>query len=187
MIIYKITHKLSGKCYIGQTRYPLKSRWNQHCHPNSDCVALKRAIAKYGADAFSVDLLAEYKTNEDLNTAEEYYISFYNSLSPYGYNLQAGGYGHVPSEETREKMARAQLGRKHKEESKRKIGEAQIGEKHHMFGKHHTVETRKKLSLAGKGKQAGERHPMYGKHHTEEAKRKISVALKGKPKPRKKL
>ena len=61
---------------------------------------------------------------------------------------------------------------------------------HNSFkGKHHSDESKKKLSAAHKGKHLsektklkisnaikGELHPMYGKHHTEEARKKISDA-----------
>ena len=49
------------------------------------------------------------------------------------------------------------------------------GENHHFFGKHHTEETKKKMSEV----QKGENNPMYGKHHTEETKKKMSEAQKG--------
>ena len=49
------------------------------------------------------------------------------------------------------------------------------GENHHFFGKHHTEETKKKISEA----QKGENNHMYGKHHTEETKKKMSEAQKG--------
>lgn len=47
--------------------------------------------------------------------------------------------------------------------------EAHKGEKHNMYGKHHTEETKRKMSEAKKGR-----------HHTEETKNKISEAQKGK-------
>lgn len=47
------------------------------------------------------------------------------------------------------------------------------GEKHPNYGKHHTEETREKISSTLKGKFSGENHPMYGKHHTEETKQKM--------------
>ena len=49
------------------------------------------------------------------------------------------------------------------------------GENHHFFGKHHTEETKKKISEV----QKGENNHMYGKHHTEETKKKMSEAQKG--------
>ena len=46
----------------------------------------------------------------------------------------------------------------------------------HLTGKHHSLETKRKISEANKG----ENHPLYGKHHSEESKRKMSEAHKGK-------
>jgi hypothetical protein len=45
------------------------------------------------------------------------------------------------------------------------------GVKHHMYGKHHSDETKQKMSEARKG-----RKPTLGMKHTEETKRKISAA-----------
>jgi hypothetical protein len=44
-----------------------------------------------------------------------------------------------------------------------------------MYGKHHSEETKKKMSASLKG----EKHPFYGKHHSEETKKKMSEAKKG--------
>ena len=46
----------------------------------------------------------------------------------------------------------------------------------HMTGKHHSAETRKKMSESKKG----ENHPFFGKHHSAETSLKISAANKGK-------
>jgi len=48
------------------------------------------------------------------------------------------------------------------------------GEYHHMFGKHHTEESIKKMRESKKGKMVGENNPFYGKHHSRESKIKIS-------------
>ena len=53
------------------------------------------------------------------------------------------------------------------------------GENNPNYGKHHSEETRKKISEGNKGKQAGEKHPNYGKHHSEETRKKMGAALKG--------
>ena len=45
-----------------------------------------------------------------------------------------------------------------------------------MFGKHHSEESKKKLSEINQGKK----HPFFGKHHTEEANLKMSEAAKGR-------
>ena len=48
----------------------------------------------------------------------------------------------------------------------------------YFFGKHHSEESKKKLSEINQGKK----HPFFGKHHTEEAKLKMSEANKGRNK-----
>ena len=52
----------------------------------------------------------------------------------------------------------------------------------HQKGKHHSEESKKKMSEAKKEKYIGKDNPFYGKHHSEESKKKISDAKKGKPK-----
>ena len=59
-------------------------------------------------------------------------------------------------------------GKHHSEESRKKISEAHKG-------KTLSEETKRKLSFASKGNKN-----MLGKHHSEEAKQKISIASKGK-------
>jgi len=64
------------------------------------------------------------------------------------------------------------IGKHHSEETKRKISESHKG-------KYHTEETKAKMSKIRKGKK----NPMYGKHHRKETKRKISELLKGENNP----
>ena len=65
--------------------------------------------------------------------------------------------GKTASEETKQKMAKARRGAKHSEESKRHIGDAQRGKPKH------SMETRKKLS-----------EHFRGRKHTEDTRRKMS-------------
>ena len=55
-------------------------------------------------------------------------------------------------------------------------GKLRTGEKSPMYGKHHTEETRKKMSDKAKGRQPWNK----GKHHTEETRKKISQKSKGR-------
>lgn len=88
--IYKITNKVNGKVYIGQTRYTVEFRWRQHIH-KKDNTHFHNAIRKYGVDNFIVETLEEcdYK---DLNSKEIFYIAKYDSFKK-GYNSTLGGDG----------------------------------------------------------------------------------------------
>lgn len=88
--IYKITNKVNGKSYIGQTRYTVEFRWRQHQH-KKDNVYFHNAIHKYGAESFTVETLEECDI-EILNEREIYYIAKYNTFEN-GYNLTIGGDG----------------------------------------------------------------------------------------------
>ena len=51
------------------------------------------------------------------------------------------------------------------------------GQNNPFYGKTHTEESKKKMSLNHKD-VSGKNNPMYGKHHSDEAKEKISQARK---------
>jgi|ERR1700677_1399618 len=105
MVVYKITNKINGNCYIGQTTKSLEERFAEHCLPSSKCYALSGAIKKYGKQNFSIELLVAYNNFEDLNNAEEYFIAWYNCLAPNGYNLTSGGKQERLSEVSRQKSS----------------------------------------------------------------------------------
>lgn len=60
--IYKITNKINGKVYIGQTIQSVKDRWHRHCGKKSIRSAemsmhIKRAILKYGKENFIIETI----------------------------------------------------------------------------------------------------------------------------------
>ena len=63
--------------------------------------------------------------------------------------------------------------RKVSEETRRKQSEALKGEKHPWYGKHHTEDTKKKISLS-RQKYTGVNHPMYGKKFSDAHRKKLS-------------
>jgi transposase-like protein len=89
-IIYKITNKVNGKSYIGQTRFTLEFRWRQHLH-KKDNTYFHNAIRKYGAENFTKEILEECDVDK-LNSREIFYIAKYNTFKE-GYNLTIGGEG----------------------------------------------------------------------------------------------
>lgn len=82
--IYKIENLVNGKIYIGQSIH-VEKRWKEHCQPSANSL-IGMAIQKYGKTNFSFQLLEEIPPDQ-LNKREAYYIRYYNSLSPNGYNL----------------------------------------------------------------------------------------------------
>lgn len=82
--IYKITNKLNGKIYIGQTIKSLEERFQKYC-----CGTSAKDIRKYGKDNFTIELIEEVETDK-LNEREVYWISFYDSYNK-GYNCTPGG------------------------------------------------------------------------------------------------
>ena len=92
--IYKITNKINGKVYIGQS-VDIERRWKEHrqrpFNSNSKQYEspLYRAIRKHGLDNFTFQVVEEGLPSE-LNDKETYWINYYDSYSN-GYNLTLGG------------------------------------------------------------------------------------------------
>ena len=91
--IYKITNKINGKSYIGQTIQNVKERFYQHCATKCSKavsnMAIHRAIKKYGKSNFTVEVIEEIDS-ANLNDRERYWIKYYNSYNN-GYNSTKGG------------------------------------------------------------------------------------------------
>ena len=112
MLVYKITNKVNGKVYIGQTAKSLKLRWRQHCRKTKRaCPLISRAIMRHGPENFTVEVLSICSDQRQLNDAEEYFIQYFQSLSPDGYNLATGGSHSKLTEESRQKISQKLLGR----------------------------------------------------------------------------
>ena len=90
--IYKITNKLNQKCYIGQSNNP-SHRWASHRNHAKNGygrgkVPLYDALRAVGEDNFSFEILGWF---ENYNEMEIWYIEYYNSQVPNGYNYMPGG------------------------------------------------------------------------------------------------
>lgn len=94
--IYKITNDINDKVYIGQTsKCRPNDRWSQHKSDSKnlreeDHSALHLAMHKYGVEKFHFEILEEADISL-LDEREIYWISFYNSKVPNGYNISEGG------------------------------------------------------------------------------------------------
>lgn len=94
--IYKITNKINGKIYIGQS-CNIEKRLQDHKY-HATCTSkpahyIDRAIKKRGVDNFDYEVIEECKI-EELNDREIYWIKYFDSSnSEKGYNLSLGGKG----------------------------------------------------------------------------------------------
>lgn len=111
----------------------------------------------------------------------------YNTAPSYG------GWKGMHTKEGKEKISKANLGKKHTEEFKRRYSERMLGNKN-LLGHKHTEETKAKISKAGKGRSVSdltrqksrermiERNrtnpPRKGKKCSKEHKAKVSIAHK---------
>ena len=111
--MYKIINQINGKIYIGQTIKP-DYRWYQHRsyagNNNKHKQYIHSAMAKYGIENFTFEVIATCYTQEDANEIEEIIIQQYNSRnSKFGYNIRPGGNNAPHAEETKEKIRQATL------------------------------------------------------------------------------
>lgn len=151
--VYRIKNTLNGKCYIGSSKN-VHGRWRDHrktlrngCHHS---ILLQRAWNKHGEDNFKFSILEKCEKSQ-LIEREQHYKDLYKSYDrKLGYDVCS--------------VAGSTLGTTLTIEHKKKLSLAHTGLKH-------SKETIDKISLASKG----ENNPMYGKRHTVESKRKISI------------
>lgn len=79
--IYKITNKLNGKSYIGQSIHCGK-RIDEHFKGN---LFIDQTIQLEGIENFTFEIL-KIASREELSYWEDYYIKEYNTIFPNGYN-----------------------------------------------------------------------------------------------------
>lgn len=160
MIVYKITNKIDGKCYIGKTIRTLEQRIKCHIRSSKTSkLMFHTALNKYGIDNFKYTILEICMSIKEMNEKEIWYIKHFNSFGENGYNLTFGGDGN-----------NYYKGKKFTEEHKKKLSESNKGKHNHIV----SDLTRKKLSEACKKSKNG------FKKHSEESKEKIRLSKLGK-------
>lgn len=129
---------------------------------------------KYGIENFSFEIVEECKKDE-LSNKEKYWIEYYNTTPPNGYNLTKGGDGgNTFQYRTKDEM----------EITRKRISEANSGTKNSFYGKHHSHETKAFLRKINLGKTLSKEtkkklsESLQGHYMPEHAKQKISNATK---------
>lgn len=163
----------NGKKYIGVTSWKPELRWGANgCNYKNPYMV--NAIKKYGWDNITHKIIAENLTADQASQMEIKLIQKYNSADKrYGYNISLGGIeSKICSEQTKEKLRQANLGKAMSEDSKRKISEFNKG-------KHITEETLKHMSEAQKKNFANGNNAI----HSPEVRARVAEKLKDRKLP----
>lgn len=179
--VYKITNKITNKCYIGVTvQSDCNRRWNKHINClkyKEGCPLLKKSMQKHGVENFKFEILI-ICFNEDVVKFEKEYIKKYNSQTPNGYNILSGGQigdGHVGFKHRPETIEKVK-------ESLRKFKEANPNhyetyrERHQAIMK--TINFSECVKKSEKFQKAMAERRVTGVTFSDETKKKISEGLK---------
>jgi group I intron endonuclease len=158
--LYSITHKETGKMYIGQSKH-LRRRFARHkrdAMKDPECNGyISRAIAKYGPDAFEFKILVVCQFGDYLNDLERNAIASYGTLAPAGYNLSLGGFGGSQLSEEVKLRRRSRpawnKGIPQSDDAKRKQSITMTGRPNPNQGKPVSDEQKRKQSAAMKGRK----------------------------------
>lgn len=156
MIIYKITNLINNKIYIGRDK-------NNNTKYFGSGFLIKKAIKKYGKCNFKKEILEFCNNEKELNEKEIYWIKKLKSQNPkIGYNLCDGGHdGSNWSMHPNKIDILKKITDNHADVS---------GNKNSMYGKKHTEDSKKKMSI--NTKLAFENNPSLSKDHSELLKNK---------------
>lgn len=151
-IVYLTTNEINGKMYIG--RHATNNLNDGYLGSGK---LLIKAIAKYGKENFSREILYEGTSLEDIFNKEEELVNATIVESESYYNLRTGGsVGGVFRDSVKQKISKAGKGRKVSPETIAKGLQSRkdngnwfkSGKDHHMYGKTHTPRVKEKITKA---------------------------------------
>lgn len=169
--IYKITRKDTGQMYVGLSE-DIENRYHQHANGNNiKSSRIDRAMVKYRADKFDLEIIEELPNDRALLMEREaYWVAHYNTYEDdFHYNLTPGGdFSPMKIPEIAAKISGENNPMKNPEVAA-KVSKANSGENHPLFGRKHSQETKEKISKA-----------LSGRKCSREAKARMSKAHLGK-------
>ncbi len=181
--IYIIQNKIDSKMYVGSTNN-FNVRWKRHILDLNKRIhtgqKLQRAWIKYGQDSFEFKIIEHVKDLTILLQREQHWLDLLKVVK-FGYNVlptAGNNSGYKLSEAHKEALSFK--GRHHTNESKVKMS---LAAKNRVI----SDETKAKMRTAKLGKKGSEemkakmRIIATGRKHSEETKAKMSQSRKGKP------
>jgi group I intron endonuclease len=192
-VVYQARNLINGKRYIGKTMYALEKRMRDHLFSaaKNPKTYFHKALAHYGAAAFSWSIIYSSEFDSALCEMERQFIKYFECREPNGYNLCDGGEGpsgikRTPEQrkahgdrvrgrratpETKAKISAALMGRRASEKQKTASRNRLTGNKI-WLGRNHTAETRAKMRASNAGTN-------LGRKASAETRAKQSVARQG--------
>jgi len=171
MVVYWVRNTVNNKVYIGQTSTSLERRWYMHNWDENNNSLLHKAIKKHGRENFTIEVIHECETKEEMDFVEIFYIALLNTKAPNGYNLTDGGEGRSGfscTEETKRKIGLANKGRP-------SVNAFKSGIENPSFGKPLSEEVKLAISKANLGHtRSFGNHNALGHVVSEESKGKMS-------------
>jgi len=150
--VYETTNLINGKKYIGKHKGSIDDDYLG----SGNC--LLAAIKKYGKENFVRKILFIAKDEQEAYDKEKELIAFYHAVEREDYynissgqNLNSSCINNTDRSYTKTP------------EYRQKMSVVCSGEKNGMYGRHHTEESKKKMSENSIGKNTGKDNGMYGK------------------------
>ncbi len=175
--VYVATHRGSTRHYVGKA-VNIARRWNEHVSKTTRRdTPFGNALRKYGRDAFDWLVVDELATEDEAYLVEAWWIAFLRShVKGYGFNLATAARGsHTLAESTKEKLRKANLGKKATPEARARMSIAGRGKKKGPRDE----ATKALLSAKAKQRCAAGLLPMKGKRHSAETIQKMRVPRPG--------
>ena len=72
-VVYLIFNKVNGKMYVGQTVRTVEERFKEHAKRKTTLIG--KAIRKYGAENFSIEVLKRCYSKAELDAWEIFFIA----------------------------------------------------------------------------------------------------------------
>lgn len=184
-IVYFIINNVTKNKYIGFTSKSVEQRWKKHCvDSNNRKTLLSLSVKKYGEDNFSYGVIESFVDEFLAKQYEQQMILLFQTNrcrfpDNNGLNLTDGGEGSLGievSQETRDKISKANKGKTRNNDQRKRISEGAMG---NVSGSYQSEKTKKIKSDLWKtdanpmkGK-FGEEHHSYGVSMSEERKQKL--------------
>ncbi len=179
--VYLTTNKINGKTYVGQHKYI--KLYDGYIGSGT---LIKRAIKKYGKENFEIEYLETDLTEDEVDWYEQWYITVLNPYYNISRGGQGVRYRQtVTAQESLIKNKESNKRKWEDPDYRAWMMEKRAERRGIPLPKSEEAKQHIKESIQRRKELGTYKPTMLGKHHSEETKRKMSEAQKGIKKPHK--